>query len=442
VAAAGRGVGRAGRYAAGQARRAAEAQGARDSGLNRLFYLHACNTAGDAAVAVALAGSLFFQVPTDGSSSRDQVALFLGLTMLPFAVVAPLLGPFLDRFAHGRRWAIGVTMAVRCFLCWVLAGAIDGSAVMFLAALGVLVSSKAYGITRAATVPRLLPEGLTLVKVNGRVSMSGTVGVCISAPVAGLASMVGADWVLRWGFVLFAAATVLAVLLPAAVDSSAGEGTVSWKGTPRPSLRRGRLTMRMPPAVSYALWANCGPRWLSGFLIMFMAFLLQERPLAGWSPALLLALVAGSAGLGNFLGVVAASLLKRIDPAITVTAVLVVDVLAALAGVVAYGVATLAAVGLVAGLGQSLGKFSLDATIQSQVPEKIQTSAFGRSDTTIQLAWVVGGFVGIALPLDGRLGLGVAAAVLAGWAAYVIATRRPTAPARPAPTAETEPLRR
>ena len=73
-------------------------------------------------MAISLAGTLFFQVPTD--QARGQVALFLGLTMLPFAIVAPLIGPFLDRFSHGRRWAIGATMALRGFLCWVLADAV------------------------------------------------------------------------------------------------------------------------------------------------------------------------------------------------------------------------------------------------------------------------------------------------------------------------------
>ena len=97
-------------------------QGAGESGLSRLIELHAFNTAGDAAVAISLAGTLFFQVPT--GEARGQVALFLGLTMLPFAIVAPLIGPFLDRFTHGRRWAIGATMAIRAFLCWVLAGAV------------------------------------------------------------------------------------------------------------------------------------------------------------------------------------------------------------------------------------------------------------------------------------------------------------------------------
>ena len=88
-----------------------------------------------------------------------------------------------------------------------------------------------------------------------------------------------------------------------------------------------------------------------------------------------------------------------------------------------YSVWTLALLGLVAGLAQALAKFSLDATIQRDIPTQVQASAFGRSDTTCQLAWVVGGFVGIALPLDPpRLGLTAAFAAVAAWTVYVLAT--------------------
>ena len=108
-------------------------------------------------MAISLAGTLFFAQPGE---ARGQVALFLGLTMLPFAIVAPLLGPFLDRFSHGRRWAIGGTMALRAFLCWLMADAVASQSIaMFPTALGVLVCSKAYGVARAATVPRLRRRG-------------------------------------------------------------------------------------------------------------------------------------------------------------------------------------------------------------------------------------------------------------------------------------------
>ena len=222
VRGAARATGRAGRFTVAQARRAARAEGAGDSGLSRLIEMHAFNTAGDAAVAISLAGTLFFQVPT--GEARGQVALFLGLTMLPFAIVAPLIGPFLDRFSHGRRWAIGTTMAIRGFLCWVLATAVvDDSTTLFPAALGVLVASKAYGVTRAAAVPRLVPRNFTLVKANARISLAGIVGATVSAPIAALASSFGPEWSLRYAFVLFVVATILAILLPAKVDSSQGE---------------------------------------------------------------------------------------------------------------------------------------------------------------------------------------------------------------------------
>jgi MFS family permease len=372
-------------------------------------------------VAISLAGTLFFQVPS--GEARGQVALFLALTMLPFAIVAPLLGPFLDRFAHGRRWAIGATMALRAFLCWVLAGAVvTESPWVFPAALGVLVASKAYGVTRAAAVPRLLPRDFTLVKANGRVSMAGVVGVAISAPIAGLAALAGPEWVLRYAFALFVAATVAAIRLPARVDSSEGEEELVLRGSA--ARTSGRRRTRIPPAVAYALRANCGPRWLSGFLIMFMAFLLRIHPLEGWSPEVLTAVVVGAAATGNFLGVVAASLVKRISPAITVTAVLLADVAVTLLGALFYGVVMLGALGLVAGFGQALAKFSLDATIQRDVPHRVQASAFARSDTTVQLAWVIGGFIGIVMPLDPpSLGLGFAAVVLVAWTAFVIVQR-------------------
>ena len=426
-------TGRAGRYTARQARRAADAEGAGDSGLARLIELHAFNAAGDTAVAISLAGTLFFQVPT--GEARDQVALFLGLTMLPFAIVAPLIGPFLDRFSHGRRWAIGATMALRGFLCWVLATAVmSDSTWLFPAALGVLVASKAYGVTRAAAVPRLAPANLPLVKANARTSLAGVVGATLSAPAAALLATAGPEWALRYGFVVFVLATIWAIRLPAKVDSSLGEGTlVLTSGATGPGREdpsgQGRSRARIPAAVAFALRANCGPRWLSGFLTMFMAFLLRENPIGDWRPEVLLGLVIGAAGLGNTLGIAAASLLKRLDPTVTVVVAVLADVVMVLVAALFYGVLSLVLLGLTAGLAQSLAKVSLDSTIQRDVHERMQSSAFARSDTTLQLAWVIGGFVGIAMPLIPRLGLGVACAILAAWAFFVLVMPTRRAPA-------------
>jgi MFS family permease len=423
---AGAATGRAAGFTVRQARRATHAEGAGDSGLSRLIELHAFNAAGDAAVAISLAGTLFFQAPT--GEARGQVALFLGLTMLPFAVVAPLIGPFLDRFSHGRRWAIGATMALRGFLCWILAGAVaTESLALFPAALGCLVASKAYGVTRASAVPRLLPDGLTLVKANSRISLAGIAGGAISAPLAVLASMAGPEWSLRYAFLVFVAGTILAILLPARVDSTVGEEQLALTSVGGRTRRR---KAHVPSSVVLALRANAGLRLLSGFLTMFMAFLLRDKPFPGWEdrPELLLGVVIGAAGLGSTIGIALGSLLRSVKPEVTVVVTLLADAVMAVVVAVFYGLPTAALLGLTAGLAQSLGKLSLDALIQREVPERTRTSAFARSETLLQLAWVVGGFIGIAMPLVPQLGLGVAAAILVAWAGWVLATARARQP--------------
>lgn len=414
-----RGAGRAGGYTVRQARRAARAEGAGDSGLARLIEVHAFSAAGDAAVAISLAGTLFFQVPS--GEARGQVALFLGLTMVPFAVVAPLIGPFLDRFSHGRRWAIGSTLAIRAFLAWVLAAAVvTDSPWLFPEALACLVASKAYAVTRAAAVPRVLPGNLTLVKANGRLLLAGVVGAGVSAPLAALASLAGSEWSLRYAFVMFVVGTILAILLPSRVDSSTGEGRMVLR-TGRTPAPEGQV--RIPGTVAFALRANCGTRWFTGFLTMFMAFLLRETTVNGWRPEVVLGLVIGLAGLGNTVGIALAALLREVNPRVTVLAALAADVVVTAVAAAYFTVLTAALLGLVAGLASALAKLSLDSTIQRDVAERVRSSALARSDATLQLAWVLGGFVGIALPLVAPVSLGAAAAVLAAWLVFVWVTR-------------------
>ncbi len=417
-----RGSGRAASSAGRLARRATTSGGAGSSGLYRLIELHAFNAAGDAALAISLAGTLFFQVPN--GKAHGQVALFLAVTMLPFSVMAPLIGPFLDRFRRGRRWAIGTTMATRAFLCWVLAGAVQQDSIwLFPAALGCLVASKAYGVTRASAVPRVLPPEITLVKANSRISLAGVAGAALSAPLAAGSAHFGAQWSLRYAFLVYLGGTILAVLLPARVDSSEGEFDVDDSDL----VSGGKSSRRagIPTSVVTALRCNSGLRVLSGFLTMFMAFLLREHPIKGWEhrPTVLLALVIGAAGFGSTLGTLLGAVLKAVRPHIVVFVTLAADAAAAVYAAFFYGLIAAVVLGLTAGLCQGLGKLSLDAVIQREIAENVRTSVFARSETLLQLSWVIGGFIGVFMPLNARLGLGVIAIILVGWLAAVIVYR-------------------
>jgi hypothetical protein len=207
-------------------RRMTRASGADRTGLDRLLELTAAGAAADAFVAVALAGTLFFSTSVD--QARGRIALTLLITMAPFALLAPVIGPMLDRVRDGRRYIMLGTLLARGLLCWGMAGAAQHNDTVTLlpAAFGVLVLQKAYGVTRSAVTPRLLPAKITLVSANARISLaaliSSAVGVGAAAAVSFLAGG-GADggaWTLRVGTVVYLAAIALGIRLPTSVDEA------------------------------------------------------------------------------------------------------------------------------------------------------------------------------------------------------------------------------
>lgn len=314
-------------------------------------------------------------------------------------------------------------MLARAMLALMLSGAVvTGTFELYPAALGVLVASKAYGVVRSAVVPRLLPPTFSLVKANSRVTLGGLLATGVAGPIAVLLHSLGARYPLYGAFTIFIAGTFLSFSLPPKVDSAKGEDTAllaadpdhlhgpRLKKPPRPGLRT------VGTAVTHALGANASLRCLSGFLIFFLAFLLRESPLTGKTAAVSLGLVVVSAGVGNAIGTAVGAWLKQRSPEIIIVTVVAVVLATAITAALFFGTLMVACLAAIAGFAQALAKLSLDALIQRDVPELVRNSAFARSETLLQMAWVLGGAVGIAMPLNGPLGLSVAAGIVAvGW---------------------------
>jgi sugar phosphate permease len=166
------------------------------------------------------------------------------------------------------------------------------------------------------------------------------------------------------------------------------------------------------PHVVLALRANAALRGLGGFLTIFAAFLVQASFPGGWEATLALGALAAAAGVGSFAGTAVGSRLHAADPdRLVLYSAASAAAITALAAIF-YSFAMAAVVALVSAVTNALGKVSLDAIIQREVPESLRASAFARSETILQLAWVVGGAFGIALPPIGWLGVTVAAALL------------------------------
>ncbi|MDQ3897058.1 MAG: MFS transporter, partial [Actinomycetota bacterium] len=171
----------------------------------RLAVVHVLAIAGDTLVTMALAGSLFFSISPQ--AARGRVALYLLLTVAPFAVVAPLLSPVIDRSRGGRRALVIASAASRAVVCLSMAGHLDGL-MLFPEAFAVLVLSKAHMVTKSALVPSTVSGEGELVAANARLAVLSVVAG-FAAALPGVAVLkigaLGAPWVVRLAAVTFAA---------------------------------------------------------------------------------------------------------------------------------------------------------------------------------------------------------------------------------------------
>ena len=232
----------ASRKTGGLVHRVTGASGAGRTGLSTLIELTAAGGAGDAFVAVSLAGTIFFSTSVD--QARGRVVLFLLVTMAPFAVLAPFIGPALDRLQQGRRYLLAGTLLARGLLCWGMSAAINSPVTLLPAAFGILVLQKAYGVVRASITPRLLPAEISLVAANARSQLVAlTASMLAGSLAAGIQVAAGAAWVLRAGTLIYLAAMFIALRLPDQVDVPAVTPV-----TPPAARRRGRGRGAVRPA--------------------------------------------------------------------------------------------------------------------------------------------------------------------------------------------------
>jgi MFS family permease len=402
---------------------AATADGAGRSGLSSLTYAAMMDYAANAAIAVALANTLFFAAAT--AQSRANVALYLLITVAPFAVVAPVIGPLLDRLQHGRRVAMAVSFAGRAFLLIVMAAHVHDW-LLYPAALGFMVLAKSYGVLQAAVIPRVLPPEITLVKTNSRLTTFGLGAAAVSGVVAaGVAALAGSPGALLFTAAICLVGVALCLRIPSWVEVTEGEVSASLRTEAINRLGAARSRPPMGRQVVVALWGNGTARVLTGFLTLFVAFVVkaQTEGSPGWQ-VILLGIVGAAAGAGSFIGnaVGARVHFGRPDQAILgcVAAGLTMAVLAALVG----GIIVAAVTALVAATASAMAKVCLDAVIQRAVPEEARASAFGRSETVLQTAWVTGGALGVLLPPTYWIGFASVSVLLTLGLAQMLLIRR------------------
>jgi predicted MFS family arabinose efflux permease len=369
----------------------------RTIGLIQFARAHATSAAADAFVTVSLAGSLFFSVSPD--ASRRQVLLYLVVTMAPFAVIAPLVGPTIDRFRTGHRIVAIVLYLLRAALAVALAFALFDLTFYFLA-LALLVANKASGVLRQAIVPGLVDDELRLISANSYLARWSTVvGGLGGATGAALATVAGSRAPL-WGAAgLFVLAAVFASRIPRRAAEQVAEAAD----------QADEFDDAHRPLVAMSAAAYTVIRGVVGAFVFGLAFALRRTNEPAWMYGAALVAYGAGAYAGN---VIAPLARRRFGEDKLLAGALGGLAIAAAFAAAGASRALVIVVAAVMGMATTIGRQGFDGLVQRTAPRAMHGRAFARFETRFQLGWVLGGAIAAAAAAPTTIGLTVVAAVL------------------------------
>ncbi len=384
----------------------------------RLARAHVFTAVGDALVTIALAGSLFFDL--DPNDARWKVFLYLALTMAPLALVAPFIGPALDRSHGGRRWMIVLVNGVRAVVCLVMLDDLD-SLLLFPEAFTVLAMGKGYGVARSALVPTVVRNDAELVEANSKLQLlSG-----LAAPAAGVLAAPAYAIARSQGVLAVAAAayllgTVASLRIPTTQVAAAPETAVEVAELRGIGIRLAASAMGLI-------------RGIVGFLTLLLLFDLREGKT--WHLGLVLVLTGAGALIGS---AVAPRLRQSFPEERMIIALLSLTVVVALGAAWVGGLGASAVLAGTVAVVSTGAKLAFDSLVQRDAPDANRGRSFARFEVRFQVVWVLGALLPLLLlPIPVRVGfIGIAGTAafalisyLAGQRAAHRTDRRPPEPA-------------
>lgn len=354
----------------------------------RLALAHVASVVGDTWVTVSLADSIFFSVSP--GEARPKVLLYLLLTMLPFAIVSPLIGPALDRTLGGRRLLMAIGLFGR-FILAILIARDYSSLFLYPEAFGVLVLSKGQTVAKGALVPAVVKDHQMLVRANARLSMLTAIAGLGFGGLGVLILQLGVGYLLSAAAAAYLLGSYLALKIPRAEKIMADTSP----------LERAELRSRSVVLAGSAMAAN---RAAIGFVTFFVAFALRAQNRS----AIYFGLTLAVSGLGGFVGVGLAPVLRKVfrEPLLLAGALLVPGIVVLLAARLS-GITGLVATAAVLSAGSTAARQAFDSLLQRDAPDALRGRAFARFEARFQVAWVLGALVPVVADrlLGTRLGL-------------------------------------
>jgi hypothetical protein len=357
------------------------------SKFQQLALTHAAMMGGEAAMVVALADSFFFDVDPNGA--RSKVLAFLLVSFAPFLLVAPLIGPLIDRVRGGRRFMVQAVAGARIVVQLLMIRFADDIA-LFPLVFVALVLQKTYAVSKSALVPAVVRSERELVEANAKLGViAGVAGTVAVLPAAGLQFLVGSGATLAYGAVLFGVALWAALGLPHEL-----------------ALRPGAPSAASPEAVTTGLqlaWvAMVILRAAVGFMLFHLAFLFRGADDGG---KVLLGAAVGLSSIGVMIGnSLAPSLRRWLHEERMITVALALPAAAGLVAAALGGNVAGIAVAFVVNFSAAIGRLSFESIVQRDGPEANRGQAFARFETRFQFGWVIAAVIPVVLEMPGSVG--------------------------------------
>ena len=362
---------------------------------------------GEAAMVVALADSFFFDV--DPSGARSKVLAFLLVSFAPFLIVAPFIGPVIDRVRGGRRFVVQAVAAARIIVQLLMIRFSDDTALFGLVFVA-LVLSKTYQVSKSALVPAVVRSDRELVEANSKLGLiAGLAGVVAVLPAALLQTVVGSSATLAYSAALFVVALVSSVRLPRELAL-------------RPDAHSAASREALTPSVQLAWAAMVILRAAAGFMLFLLAFEFRGRDDGG---NVLLGAAILLSSLGTMAGnALAPSIRGSLHEERMVGLSLGLPAVAGLVAAATGGDRAGIALAFVVGFAAALCRLSFESIVQRDGPAANRGQAFARFETQFQFGWVVAAVLPVLLPMPGRVGyLMVGAVMLAALVSYATGVR-------------------
>ncbi|HEX6261418.1 MAG TPA: MFS transporter [Actinomycetota bacterium] len=352
--------------------------------------------AADGLVGLALAkkitfgGSAGFDLDVEGAATPREALLIVLLTFLPYMIISPFMGVFIDRW--NRRMLLILANGVRAVLLLTVGilgpdaignVALYGSFLLVLGGTRLVLAIKGAGLPAALGGEDELMQGNATSQAGSAIFQLGGAGVALVA-----AGFVDARLIILAGALVYGAATASASLVHRLGEARAVVPLRKEIGRVFRDLLDGFREIGRRPMAGLAIVSFLSVRTLLTLVVLATVFI--SRDLIASQDTLTTAIPAAAGALGAVVGFVIAHALKdRVRPARIVSGALLFGA----AGMLAFGgvinMLGISALAFCVGVAFFLGKVAVDTLMQQALADSYRGRGFSLQDVSYNLSWVL-----------------------------------------------------